>query len=75
MTKQEAQQAVWDSVYEVNPNLRTVPRGSPGRIAINVVPRGNAFDVGFANAGYLYPQYAEAARNALGVECGVVRNL
>lgn len=75
MTKQEAQQAVWAAVCEVNPNLATLPHGSVGRIGIRCDPRGDLFDVSFANAGHLYPQYADAARNALGEECGVVRNL
>jgi hypothetical protein len=75
MTKQEAQEAVWDAVCEVNPNLAVLPRGSTGRIGIRCDPRGNVIDVSFANAGHLYPQYADAARNVLGDECGVVRNL
>jgi hypothetical protein len=75
MTKEEAKQAVRDAVYEVNPNLKNMRGGQVGRIGINVEPRGNVFDVAFANAGHLYPQYAEAAREALGDEFGNVRNL
>jgi hypothetical protein len=73
MTKDEATQKVLEAGYEVNPNLRTLPRGSPGRIGIRVDARGNVFDVYFSNAGRLYQQYAAAAREALGDECGIVR--